>query len=96
MSFRYLFALVVVLSLFTFGCTTSSQADSEMPNQGNPEALRIAELDRKIEAMRIAVQIAENSSLDCQGSPPFVDFDRCIADIGKAYRFVLETIMQGE
>lgn len=57
MSFRYLFALVVVLSLFTFGCTTPSQAD--------PETLRVAEreaeLDRKMEAMRIAVQIAEKS-----------------------------------
>ena len=90
MSFRCLFALVVVLALFTFGCTTSSQADSE--------TLREAELDRKMEAMRIAVQILEGSEI-CQrggfGSEEFFD-DYCLSAIEKAYRFIMETVMQDE
>ena len=93
MSFRYLFALVVVLSLFTFGCTTSSQAD--------PETLRVAEreaeLDRKMEAMRVAVQILEGSEL-CQrgfydGGEEFFN-DYCLAAIEEAYRFIIQTVMQ--
>ena len=90
MSFRYLFALVVVLSLFTFGCTTSSQAD--------PETLREAELDRKMEAMRIAVQILEGSQFCQDGfyrSEEFFD-DNCLSAIEKAYRFVIETVIQDE
>ena len=91
MSFRYLFALVVVLSLFTFGCTTSSQAD--------PETLRVAEreaeLDRKMEAMRIAVQVLEGSEVCQQGLYAPKDFfsDNCLAAIEEAYRFIIETVM---
>jgi hypothetical protein len=84
-----LFALVVVLSLFTFGCTTSSQAD--------PETLRVAEeLDRRMEAMRIAVQVLEGSEI-CQGGfyrgEEFFK-DNCLAAIEESYRFIIETIMQ--
>ena len=96
MSFRFLFILVVALSLFTFGCTTSSQA--------GPETLRAvereAELDRKMEAMRIAVQILEGSEI-CQrggyapGGEEFFD-KYCLSAIEKAYRFVMETVMQEE
>ena len=91
MSFRYLFALVVVLSLFTFGCTTSSQAD--------PETLRVAEreaeLDRKMEAMRVAVQILQGSDY-CQGGLRIENFfnDYCLAAIEEAYRFIIETVIQ--
>ena len=92
MSFRYFFALVAVLSLFTFGCTTSSQAD--------PETLRVAqreaELDIEMEAMRIAAQILEGSEF-CQrggyGSEELFN-DYCLAAIEKVYRFVIETVMQ--
>ena len=91
MSFRYLFALVVVLSLFTFGCTTSSQSDPEMSDQSDSETLRAVELDRKVEAMRIAVQIAEKS-FECK-TP---EFDLCLSQIDKSYRFVIERVMQGE
>ena len=93
MSFRYLFTLVVVLSLFTFGCTTSSQADAERLRLAEREA----ELDREMEAMRIAVQVLEGSEI-CQGGIFFGEdvFDRCLSAIEKAYRFILEAIMQEE
>ena len=93
MSFRYLFALVVILSLFAIGCTTSGQAD--------PEALRVTEreeeLDRKMEAMRIAVQLFEGS-VEChrgfhsRGEEFFDDF--CLAAIERTYHFIIETIAQ--
>ncbi len=94
MSFRYLFALVVVLALLTFGCTTSSQADSE--------TLRVAEreteLDRRMEAMRIAVQVLEGSEICQQGDygPEGFFKDNCLSAIEKAYRFIMETVMQDE
>ena len=92
MSFRSLFALVVVLSLFTFGCTTSSQVD--------PETLlvaeREAELERRMDAMRIAVQILEGSEI-CQtggfGSEEWFN-DYCLGAIEKTYHFIIETVMQ--
>ena len=90
MSFRYLFGLVAVWSLFTLGCTMSSQAD--------PETLREAELDRKMEAMRIAVQILEDST-PCQvgfyGGEEFFK-DECLAAVEEAYRFITETVMEEE
>lgn len=85
MSFRYLFALVVILSLFAFGCTASNEAGPETLREEEREA----ELDLKMEAMHIAVQIAENS-VACQLSVS----EGCLAEIGKAYRFVIETTMQ--
>jgi hypothetical protein len=87
-----LFALVVVLSLFTFGCTTSSQVD--------PETLRVAEreaeLDRKMEAMRIAVQILEGSNVCQTGGYASEELfnDYCLGAIEKAYHFIIETVMQ--
>ena len=96
MSFRCFLALVVVLSLFAFGCTTSSQAD--------PETLRVAEreaeLDRKMEAMRIAVQILEGSEI-CQrggyapGGEEFFD-KYCLSAIEKAYRFIIVTVIEDD
>ena len=94
MSLRYLFALVLVLSLFTLGCTTSSQAD--------PETLRVtereAELDRKMEAMRIAVQVLEGSEVCQAGLYRGEEFfnDKCLAAIEEAYRFIIETVMKEE
>ena len=90
MSFRYLLALVVVLSLFIFGCTTSSQSDSE--------TLREAELDRRMEAMRIAVQVLEGSEFCQRGFNRSEEFfkDKCLAAIDEAYRFIIETVMQEE
>ena len=92
-SFRYLFALVVFLSLFTFACTTSSQVD--------PETLRVAEreaeLDRKMEAMRIAVQILEGSEI-CQAGFLREEFfkEKCLAAIEEAYRFIIETVIEDD
>ena len=92
MSLRYLFVLIVVLSLFIFGCTTSSQAD--------PETLRVAEreaeLDRKMEAMRIAVQVLEGSEICQRGLYRGEEFfnDNCLAAIEEAYHFIIETVMQ--
>ncbi len=92
MRFRYLLALVAFSFLFPFGCTTSSQAD--------PEALRMAEreaeLDRKMEAMRIAFQILEGSEF-CRGGPfPTEEFfeDYCLSDVEKAYHLIIETVTQ--
>ena len=86
MSFRYLFALVVILSLFAFGCTASNEAGPETLREEEREA----ELDLKMEAMHIAVQIAENS-VACQLSVS----EECLAEIDEAYRYIIDKVVQG-
>lgn len=99
MSFRYLFALVVILSLFTFGCTTSTQADPEISNQSDPETQQATEIDRKVEAMRIAVQIVDNLPA-CQSSEvfgiPSGTVKLCLTAVDEAYRFIIERVTSGE